>query len=264
MLSMRKDKNYTQKELASLLGVSFQTISKWERGLGYPDIELLPKLADCLDTSIDTLMGHVPGEYRHTIYFDLYQQDEYYWGTEPTPICYKVLEMYPPNKHLRLLEIGCGEGRDAVFFARNGYDVSAFDITPEGVSKTKRLASFFNVPINTFCADMLDYRPKENYDVIYASRSLHYIPRDKLAETLELYKAHTNTGGLNAFMVFVDKKSVEKAPDKEDNVYLLSSGEIFTIYHDWDFLYIDEKVIDCNSSGVPHKHCVNIMLAVKP
>ena len=44
----------------------------------------------------------------------------------------------------------------------------------------------------------------------------------------------------------------------------MRSGEIFTYYHDWDFLIFEEQVIDCNSSGIPHKHCVDLMLAVKP
>ncbi|MFC0560655.1 class I SAM-dependent methyltransferase [Halalkalibacter alkalisediminis] len=45
----------------------------------------------------------------------------------------------PPTKHVKLLDIGCGEGKDAVFFARNGYDVTAFDISNAGIEKTRNL-----------------------------------------------------------------------------------------------------------------------------
>lgn len=38
----------------------------------------------------------------------------------------------PPITPLKLLVIGCGEGRNAVFFARNGYEVSAFDLSTKG------------------------------------------------------------------------------------------------------------------------------------
>ena len=48
----RKEKNLTQKELASKLGVTDKAISKWERGLGFPDISLLEELSNELDISI--------------------------------------------------------------------------------------------------------------------------------------------------------------------------------------------------------------------
>ncbi|MBE5786285.1 MAG: helix-turn-helix domain-containing protein [Clostridiales bacterium] len=53
----RMMKNYTQEEVASLLGLTPQSVSKWERGECYPDITLLPALANILDTSIDLLIG---------------------------------------------------------------------------------------------------------------------------------------------------------------------------------------------------------------
>lgn len=48
---------YTQKELANMLGVSVQTISKWERGASAPDISVLPKIAEVFRISIDALFG---------------------------------------------------------------------------------------------------------------------------------------------------------------------------------------------------------------
>ena len=48
----RKEKGYTQKELAEKLGVTDKAVSKWERGLGCPDVSILEILANELDTSI--------------------------------------------------------------------------------------------------------------------------------------------------------------------------------------------------------------------
>lgn len=53
----RQNKNLTQEDIASALGVSFQAVSRWENGLSYPDIELLPQLAALLDVTIDVLFG---------------------------------------------------------------------------------------------------------------------------------------------------------------------------------------------------------------
>lgn len=54
---LRHKRNLTQEEMAAHLGISFQSISKWERGNGYPDIMFLPSLANYFDISVDELIG---------------------------------------------------------------------------------------------------------------------------------------------------------------------------------------------------------------
>ena len=56
IVKLRKEKSVTQEELASKVGVSSQAVSKWENG-GMPDAELLPRIADFFEVSIDTLFG---------------------------------------------------------------------------------------------------------------------------------------------------------------------------------------------------------------
>lgn len=56
ILELRKDKNMTQKQLADLMNISDKTISKWERGLGCPDISLLPDLAQILGVNVDKIL----------------------------------------------------------------------------------------------------------------------------------------------------------------------------------------------------------------
>lgn len=54
---LRRDRNLTQEEVAEHLGISFQAISKWERGDGYPDITMLPALANYFSVTVDDLIG---------------------------------------------------------------------------------------------------------------------------------------------------------------------------------------------------------------
>lgn len=54
---LRADKNVTQDTLAEYLGVTYQAVSRWETGMAYPDIELLPEIAKFFEVSIDELMG---------------------------------------------------------------------------------------------------------------------------------------------------------------------------------------------------------------
>lgn len=62
--NLRKSKGLSQEELSIKLNVVRQTISKWEKGLSVPDSEMLIKIAEELDTSVNVLLGEtvVPDE----------------------------------------------------------------------------------------------------------------------------------------------------------------------------------------------------------
>ena len=66
---LRKNKGLTQMELGERVGVSFQAVSKWERGETLPDITVLPDLAKVLETSIDHILlgGEKQIEYKGKI-----------------------------------------------------------------------------------------------------------------------------------------------------------------------------------------------------
>ena len=52
----------TQQELADRVGVSFQTVSRWETGAGEPELSLLPALAEYFQVTVDQLLGLTPLE----------------------------------------------------------------------------------------------------------------------------------------------------------------------------------------------------------
>ena len=55
--TLRRQKGFTQEELAARLNVVRQTVSKWEKGLSVPDAELLTRLAEVLEVPVSTLLG---------------------------------------------------------------------------------------------------------------------------------------------------------------------------------------------------------------
>ena len=59
---LREGKKMSQASLASVVGVSPQAVSKWERGESSPQWEQAPKLADALECSIDALFGRESAE----------------------------------------------------------------------------------------------------------------------------------------------------------------------------------------------------------
>lgn len=54
---LRKEKDITQDELAEVLGVSCQSVSRWENGVCYPDLEMLPAISDFFGITVDKLLG---------------------------------------------------------------------------------------------------------------------------------------------------------------------------------------------------------------
>lgn len=259
----RKEKGFTQEELARKLGVTFQAVSKWETAQTLPDITLLPGLSKILDITIDKLLGYVSYDKQITIYEEEYKTQEYYWGIVPSKMCLRVLELIPPTTRLKLLDIGCGEGKDAVFFARNGYDVTAFDISDAGIEKTKRLADNAGTQVKVFKADILDYRLDTNFDILFSSGVLHYVKPQLREEIFSNYKQFTNPNGLHIFNVFVNKPFIDPPPEKEPTACKWVSGELFTHYHDWLIQECSEVIFDCDSSGILHQHAMNKVIAQK-
>lgn len=54
---LRKEAGMTQEQLGNALGLTYQSVSKWENGLSCPDVQLLPQLADLFHVTLDDLFG---------------------------------------------------------------------------------------------------------------------------------------------------------------------------------------------------------------
>ena len=111
-------------------------------------------------------------------YENKYKNDRYYWGKTPSKMCYKLLELKPPERPLKLLDIGCGEGINSIFFARNGYKLLALDISSISIEKAKKMASEANVIIKLFKADINFFRLEYEFDILFSTGVLHYIPKE--------------------------------------------------------------------------------------
>ena len=198
-----------------------------------------------------------------TQYEKLYQSEDYYWGTEGADFLDRLTAIKPPRGGMKVLDIGCGEGKDAVYMAKKGYTVTAFDLTGSGIEKTLRLAEEARVKLNAYVDDINTFETDERFDIIYSSGTLQYLFPDKIASFFEKIQKMTNPRGLNYFNVFVRKPFLADAPDWDKEETLWKTGELFAWYTDWKIHYIDETIFECNSSETPHLHCMDSILAQK-
>lgn len=196
-------------------------------------------------------------------YNQKYAGQEFYWGRKPSSMCDRVIEMMKPGAGFRprLLDLGCGEGRDVVYFAQHGFEVVGLDSSLPGLEKTRRYAEEVGVHVETIHADIVNYELEDTYDVIFSTGTLQYLPPEMRPQRFENYKACTSPDGINALSVFVKKPFIPPAPDGEATAHSYRSGELMGYYWDWEILYCAEEIFDCMSSGIPHKHAISRIVA---
>jgi len=197
-------------------------------------------------------------------YEQRYQVEDYYWGVKPNDLAMEVLKLAFPDRPMKLLDIGCGEGRDAVFFAKNGFEVTAFDVAEAGLEKGRKLAEAHNVHVNFIQEDLRTFRTDEVFDVIYSSGVIHHIRPEFRDELFDHYREHTAPGGFNAFNVFVQKPYIPVPPDSDGDDDSWFSGELLRIYADWHIPAFREEEFQCPSGDIPHMHCMESLIARKP
>ena len=100
---LRKARDISQEELAEFLDVSFQAVSKWERGENYPDITMLPGIANFFGVSVDELLGM--SEIRNKVTLnDVFKQEIEYQRSgrykEAVQLLRDALKYYPNNYSL--------------------------------------------------------------------------------------------------------------------------------------------------------------------
>lgn len=183
---------------------------------------------------------------------DRYSSDEFAYGEQPNNYLKEQLEQLTPAKILFPAE---GEGRNAVFAATLGWEVSAFDISSEGQKKALRLAESNNVAIDYKVGELqtLGYK-EEQFDaiaLIYA-----HFPAGIKSELHKMLDGYLRKGGIVIFEAF-SKNHLDylaKNPNvggPKDIESLFSVEEIKADFSNYEIIILEEKVIELNE-GLYH------------
>lgn len=172
---------------------------------------------------------------------------------------------YLLKKQSNILEVGCGEGQNALYLAKQGYcNIDAFDLSESGIEKLKRLCKINGVSINAFVQDLNAYRFDKKYDWIMSFATLCFVRKGEWKTFLRRAKDSTNAGGVHIMHTFTDTvpASADIAPFA---VGLAKDGELKELYSDWEILQFQSYVFEDEHPNVPkHKHSVNKIVARKP
>jgi tellurite methyltransferase len=184
--------------------------------------------------------------------------NEYIWGTQPSELAREVSQLLPPGA--RVLELGCGEGRDSVFFATCGFKVTGVDVSAAGLHKADRLARAQGVRVRWVHVDAAHYAPTGPFDLVYSCGAIHYVSRLHRARIIARLKAATHPGGYHTHVVFTDSNVYV---EKGERIDYFAPGELGSAYEDWLILRCERTLITCTQDGTPHRHSVEQLLARK-
>ncbi|PEA21530.1 SAM-dependent methyltransferase [Bacillus cereus] len=134
---------------------------------------------------------------------DRFKSDEYYYGEEPnTFIQEQAFRLANYNKVIAFAE---GEGRNAVFLARKGHEVTAIDYSESGLEKTKKLAEKYDVNVHTKKVDLLtDGLPDNEFDAAIMVFGHFHTDNQKMVLNKMIYMIRP--GGLIMFEVYSKKQ----------------------------------------------------------
>ncbi|MDY3200258.1 MAG: methyltransferase domain-containing protein [Arcobacter sp.] len=96
-----------------------------------------------------------------------FSTEEFFYGLHPNEFLASHLETF--KEHKKMLCLGEGEGRNAIFFAKKGFEITAIDASDIGLSKLAKRAEEEKLNIKTVCLDLNHWEVTEKYDVIMAS-----------------------------------------------------------------------------------------------
>ena len=185
--------------------------------------------------------------------------ERYVFGTEPSDWAREIAHLVRPGD--AVLDLGCGEGRDSIFFAELGAVVTGVDPAADGLDKARRLARRRGVRVRWIEGGMTDALPAARFDLIFSCGTIHYVPRAERPPLFRRLAAMTRPGGHQAHVVFTDRLVHE---EKGEIVDYFTAGELREAFVEWQVLRNGERVISCAQDGSVHGHSVEELVAARP
>ena len=165
-----------------------------------------------------------------------------------------------------VLDLGAGSGRDSIFLAKKGFEVTSVDISPEGLSLLKETIEDEGLKnIQTVEADVAEFKPSLEYDNILCIFVLHFLKKQDFMPTLNRIMSCTTAGGIN---VVSDLTKNGPLYSTDTIGHWVDAGELQEIYEKagWEILdsfTYSSSTMRRDAEGKPFQHESDHLIARK-
>ncbi len=194
------------------------------------------------------------------------------WGDEVSNSAILAAKIFKEHNIKTVLVPGCGYGRNSIFFAKEGFIVTAFDFSSVALEMAKRTAENLKMNIHYYEGDALDEKSyKERYDGIYSSNLVHLFLKREREILLKNFENAIKKNGLLALNVFsIEDSSYRKGKLIEENTYYSSNGHFNYYFTEESIiknfpnfeLILCEKIEEFETHGEKGRHSHNFLFAV--
>jgi len=182
-------------------------------------------------------------DYKSNFWDERYSSEEYVYGREPNQFFKEQIDKIAvPGK---LLLPGEGEGRNAVYAARSGWQVDAFDQSKTAKEKALRLAEKYKVNINYSVTDLNNFSADTNNYKAAAVIFVHLPP----VERVELHKkliSSLSKGGIIILELFSKNQLGKESGGPQDMAMLSSVEEIHEDFKKLKIILLEERNLYLN------------------
>lgn len=136
-------------------------------------------------------------------YKAVHESGDSWFSDTPTTLLGEIIERYGVTNESSILELGCGEGRDAAVLLKKGFPVSASDVSAEAIAYCR--SRFPEFADSFFVLDCVKGDINEKFDLIYAVAVLHMLVSDE--DRMAFYsfiRSHLNDNGVGLIMTMGD------------------------------------------------------------
>ena len=182
------------------------------------------------------------------------------FGIEPNTTVVEFEHLY--NASGNILEIGCGEGKNALYLAKQGFqNIDAFDLSDNAIAKLNRAAQRNELALNAWVQDLRQFRFEKLYHLVISFGTLHFVEKADWKTLLFNTKANTVAGGLHIIQIFTN--TLPASPDIAPFAIGLSDDrELEALYSDWNILQYKSYSFEDEHPGAPkHFHAANKIVA---
>jgi tellurite methyltransferase len=227
-------------------------------------VHVLTSGADwCKTAAMPADKPHVAQPTRDGGYDDGYRACPCFWGATPGSVL-RWLGTRVDLHGSRVLDLGCGEGKNAVWLEGLGCTVTAVDVSGMAISNAKRAFPESRVTWNV--ADAAAFEISESsWDLIVAYGLLHCLKKQEISQILDRIQNGVRPSGYNVVVTFNDR-SQDLAGHPGFRPTLLAHEWYAEKYSTWECLYLtDEDLHETHPhNNIPHSHSMTRIAARKP